>query len=76
VPERLSVVGYDDILIASHTVPALTTLRMPISEIVSHAVARAIALARDPEAPRGPSLEVFKPVLIVRDSTGPPPAGG
>jgi DNA-binding LacI/PurR family transcriptional regulator len=76
VPGRLSVVGYDDILIASHTVPALTTLRMPISEIVSHAVARAIALARDPDAPRGPSLEVFKPTLIVRDSTARPPAGG
>ena len=75
VPERLSVVGYDDILIASHTVPALTTLRMPIPEIVSHAVARAILLARDPEVPRGPSLEVFKPTLIVRDSTAPPPAG-
>lgn len=72
VPERLSVVGYDDILIASHTVPALTTLRMPISEIVSHAVARAIALARDPNAAREPSLEVFKPALIVRDSTAPP----
>jgi len=75
VPDRLSVVGYDDILIASHTVPALTTLRMPISEIVSHAVARAIALARDPEAVREPSLEVFKPTLIVRDSTAPPPGG-
>ena len=58
VPDRLSVVGFDDILIASHTVPALTTLRMPISEIVSHAVAAAVALARDPDAaasaePRG-----------------------
>ena len=75
VPQRLSVVGYDDILIASHTVPALTTLRMPISEIVSHAVGHAIALARDPAAVRTPSLEVFKPTLIVRDSTAPPAAG-
>jgi DNA-binding LacI/PurR family transcriptional regulator len=75
VPQRLSVVGYDDILIASHTVPALTTLRMPISEIVSHAVGHAIALARDPAAVRAPSLEVFKPTLIVRDSTAPPAAG-
>jgi DNA-binding LacI/PurR family transcriptional regulator len=75
VPQRLSVVGYDDILIASHTVPALTTLRMPIAEIVSHAVALAVALAREPEAPRRPSLEVFKPTLIVRDSTAPPAAG-
>jgi DNA-binding LacI/PurR family transcriptional regulator len=75
VPQRLSVVGYDDILIASHTAPALTTLRMPISEIVSHAVGHAIALARDPGAVRTPSLEVFKPTLIVRDSTAPPAAG-
>jgi DNA-binding LacI/PurR family transcriptional regulator len=72
VPDRLSVVGFDDILIASHTAPALTTLRMPISEIVSHAVGLAIALARDPAAGRQPSLEVFKPALIVRDSTAPP----
>lgn len=77
VPERLSVVGYDDILIAAHTVPALTTLRMPISEIVAHAVVRAIGLARNPRAVRDPSLDVFKPTLIVRDSTAPapPPAG-
>jgi DNA-binding LacI/PurR family transcriptional regulator len=72
VPDRLSVVGYDDILIAAHTVPALTTLRMPIQEIVRHAVARAIALARDPDAAREPSLTVFAPELMVRDSTAPP----
>ncbi len=74
VPERLSVVGFDDILIAAHTVPALTTLRMPISEIVGHAVARAVSLARDPDAARAPSLDVFGPTLIIRDSTAPPPS--
>jgi hypothetical protein len=75
VPDRLSVVGYDDILIASHTVPALTTLRMPIAEIVAHAVALAVALAREPEASRVPALEVFKPSLIVRESTAAPASG-
>jgi DNA-binding LacI/PurR family transcriptional regulator len=74
VPDRLSVVGFDDILIAAHTVPALTTLRMPISEIVRHAIDRAVALTRDPNVDRGPSLDVFKPTLIVRDSTAPPPS--
>jgi DNA-binding LacI/PurR family transcriptional regulator len=74
VPDRLSVVGFDDILIAAHTVPALTTVRMPIAEIVGLAVARAIVLARDPEASREPSLEVLKPSLVVRDSTAPPAA--
>ena len=46
--------GFDDILLAAHTVPALTTLRMPIAEIVGEGVELAIALARDPEASREP----------------------
>ncbi|GAA4698263.1 LacI family DNA-binding transcriptional regulator [Phytohabitans rumicis] len=71
VPDRLSVVGFDDILIASHTVPALTTLRMPIKEIIRYALGRAVTLAREPDAERGPSLEVFAPELIVRESTKP-----
>ncbi|WP_103958164.1 LacI family DNA-binding transcriptional regulator [Nonomuraea solani] len=72
VPDRLSVVGFDDILIAAHTVPALTTIRMPISEIVGYAVTQAVRLAREPAgAQRRPALEIFKPALIVRDSTAP-----
>jgi DNA-binding LacI/PurR family transcriptional regulator len=72
VPGRLSVIGFDDILTAAHTVPALTTLRMPIAEIVGHAVAQAVALARDPTQGREPDLAVFPLSLIVRDSTAPP----
>jgi len=72
VPERLSVVGFDDILISGHTVPALTTSRMPTAKIVSYAINLAVRLARDPEAPTQPSLEIFAPELIVRDSTAPP----
>jgi DNA-binding LacI/PurR family transcriptional regulator len=72
VPDQLSVVGYDDILIATYTVPALTTLRMPTAEIVRHAVSHAIDLARDPAAPREARLELFAPSLIVRDSTAKP----
>jgi DNA-binding LacI/PurR family transcriptional regulator len=72
VPDALSVVGFDDILLASHTVPALTTLRMPTAEIVSEGVQLAIALARDPSQPRRPGVKVFPPSLIVRESTAPP----
>jgi len=75
VPDRLSVVGFDDIFIAAHTVPALTTLRMPINEIVNYAVARAVGLTREADdADREPNLRVFGPTLIVRDSTAPPAA--
>ena len=73
VPDRLSVVGFDDIFIAAHTVPALTTLRMPINEIVNYAVARAVGLTREADdADREPSLQVFVPTLVIRDSTAPP----
>jgi DNA-binding LacI/PurR family transcriptional regulator len=72
VPERLSVVGFDDILISAYTVPALTTLRMPIAEMVREALAIAIELTRDPEASRAPRKIVFEPQLVVRASTAPP----
>ena len=72
VPNELSVVGYDDILIAAHTVPALTTLRMPLDEIVSEGVRLAIELARDPAASREPRVKRFRPTLVVRQSTAPP----
>ena len=75
-PSDLSVVGFDDILIAAHTVPALTTLRMPTTEMVRCAVAAAIALAGDPDAERTPRKRLFEPTLIVRESTAPPPALG
>ncbi len=72
VPDDLSVVGFDDLLLAAHTVPALTTLRMPIAEIVGESVELAIGLARDPTLSREPRVKVFKPTLIVRQSTAPP----
>jgi DNA-binding LacI/PurR family transcriptional regulator len=72
VPDMLSVTGFDDILIAAHTVPALTTIRMPIAEIVGEGVRRAIQLSRDPSLSREPSVTRFEPSLVVRRSTAPP----
>jgi DNA-binding LacI/PurR family transcriptional regulator len=72
IPDELSVVGFDDILFASHTVPALTTLRMPTAEIVGEGVRIAIDLARDPTIPREPGVKVIAATLIVRESTAPP----
>ena len=37
VPEEMSVVGFDDIDIASQIVPPLTTIKVPIDEIAKRA---------------------------------------
>jgi DNA-binding LacI/PurR family transcriptional regulator len=74
VPDSLSVVGFDDILLASHTVPALTTLRMPVAAIVSEGVQMAIDAVRDGVSAHAPLVKVIAPTLIVRQSTAPPPA--
>jgi DNA-binding LacI/PurR family transcriptional regulator len=73
VPDDLSVVGFDDILLASHTVPALTTLRMPAREIVGEGLDIAIELARNPGHRPERTVKVIPPELIVRQSTAPPP---
>ncbi|WP_018689315.1 LacI family DNA-binding transcriptional regulator [Ahrensia kielensis] len=43
IPDQLSVTGFDDINLASLVVPRLTTLRQPIAEIASAAVAAIMA---------------------------------
>ena len=61
VPDGLSVLGYDDLMFAAYTNPALTTLRMPTTEMMAEAVRIAVDLAgdhrrvsasRDPTTPR------------------------
>jgi DNA-binding LacI/PurR family transcriptional regulator len=74
VPVDLSVVGFDDILLASHTVPALTTLRMPARAIVGEGLDVAIELVRNPDLRPELTVRVIPPELIVRQSTAPPPA--
>ena len=80
VPEDLSVVGFDDIAMATFTVPALTTVRMPMAEMAAAAVALAVgATGRTlgdggsdgvEVAGRGPAgARMFRPELVVREST-------
>jgi DNA-binding LacI/PurR family transcriptional regulator len=67
VPEQLSITGFDDIAMAAYTVPALTTMRMPMSEMVD----QALRLALDaPEAGHPQPIPALQPSLVVRDSTG------
>lgn len=69
VPGELSVVGFDDIPFAAATVPALTTVHMPVGEMGAAAVELAVA----GDGSRTPKTRTFQPRLVVRGSTAPPP---
>jgi DNA-binding LacI/PurR family transcriptional regulator len=70
VPSDLSVTGFDDLPTSAFTVPALTTVRMPTREMAALAV--HIAFDAGPAEPE-PTVEVLRPELVIRDSTGPAP---
>jgi DNA-binding LacI/PurR family transcriptional regulator len=71
VPGALSVVGFDDIPIASYTVPSLTTVHMPVNEMT--AVAARLAMDEPEDGAGPPENVVVSPSLVVRRSTGPAP---
>ncbi|HET6483127.1 MAG TPA: LacI family DNA-binding transcriptional regulator [Actinoplanes sp.] len=68
VPERMSVVGFDDVSVAADLAPSLTTVRLPMTEMGKMALALAL---RSPTA--RPRRRSTGHMLVVRDSTGPAP---
>lgn len=68
IPERLSVAGFDDSPTATHTWPALTTVRQPIAAIASRATELLIANIGG-EAPR---QETFACDVVARASMARP----
>ncbi len=69
VPAALSVIGFDDILFAQFTQPALTTVAVPRAEIGRLAFQSLWSLIHD--LSRGANYEV-KTNLVVRQTTAPP----
>jgi LacI family transcriptional regulator len=68
VPERMSVVGFDDVSVAADLAPSLTTVRLPMTDMGR----MALDLALKPRSAR-PRRRPTGHRLIVRDSTGPAP---
>jgi LacI family transcriptional regulator len=73
VPGQLSVVGFDDLELAAQLSPALTTVRVPATEMWSLAAERVIDSLAGLEVPPATEIDV---ALVVRGSTGPAPGGG
>ncbi|WP_427981991.1 substrate-binding domain-containing protein [Agarivorans sp.] len=69
VPEDVSVVGFDDVLLSRYLRPKLTTMRYPIEMMAMEAAEMALKLAnQEPVA----SLHKYLPTLVKRDSVAPP----
>jgi DNA-binding LacI/PurR family transcriptional regulator len=66
----VSLVGFDDLPLAAHTHPPLTTLRQPRRAIGEQLAALLIAVVEDHERP--PKSVTLSARLVVRRSTGPP----
>jgi DNA-binding LacI/PurR family transcriptional regulator len=73
VPEDISLVGFDDVPLASYTNPTLTSVRMSASEVGSRAFEALFRLMR-PDRLEGHVYQV-PTTLIVRESTAPPKRG-
>ncbi len=69
VPDEISLAGFDDIPIARDLMPSLTTVRVPMVQMGT----RALALAMEPLG-TGLRTEHLPTELVVRDSTGPAPS--
>ena len=71
VPEEVSVVGYDDIPVASFVDPPLTTVHQPMTEVGKRAVSLVLHAVGKDEAE--PTVDLLPVRLVIRDSAVPPP---
>jgi LacI family transcriptional regulator len=77
VPADLSIVGFDDVALASNVWPELTTVRQPIAQMAETALAMLLARlrVRGQHGSDEAQEQVLPFELVVRESAGPPPAG-
>ena len=73
VPEDLSIVGFDDLEVAPHSNPPLTTVRQPIRQKGEESAKLLLRMIANPDLER-PEHKVLETRLIIRASTGPAPA--
>jgi LacI family transcriptional regulator len=72
VPQALSVVGFDNIPLASYSIPSLTTVSQPIARMGTTAVSILLRQINAPDAP--PESVTLETELALRKSTAPYPS--
>jgi LacI family transcriptional regulator len=73
IPDDISVIGFDDIQLASYVFPALTSIRMSRNDLARGAFAVLRAYIEHPEGPIRQGVRI-PTRLVVRESSGPAPA--
>jgi DNA-binding LacI/PurR family transcriptional regulator len=73
VPGDVSVVGFDDVRLASYVTPALTTIHQPADRIGERAAALLVDVIRGRRRAERVGHVLLPPTLVVRASTAPPP---
>lgn len=68
VPAAITIVGYDDVAVASVISPPLTTVRQPLKDMAAQAAALLLARIREPQSPA--EHKVLPHSLIMRASHG------
>ncbi|MGI5282233.1 LacI family DNA-binding transcriptional regulator [Nonomuraea polychroma] len=76
VPEDISLVGYDDIPLATDLRPQLTTVRVPYEELGRSAVRLALELKEGRARSGSEQHAVFGTHVVVRQSVAPPAREG
>lgn len=72
-PGAVSVIGFDDIALAPYTVPSLSSVRVPVTEMIKEAINRLIFMVDGGEFTQ---RHAFPGELVLRDSViGRPRAG-
>lgn len=73
VPQDMSIVGFDDLDVAPHSSPPLTTVHQPIRQKGEEAARQLLRMIARPDLER-PEHRTLATRLIIRGSTGPAPA--
>src|SRR3546814_9706217 len=68
VPEKVAVIGFDDVLIARFVTPRLSTMGIRFADLGARALVRLIEAIDDPAAPSG-EPDHLMPELLVRASS-------
>jgi len=71
VPDRVSVIGFDDIPLAPYITPSLSSMKLPVTEMIDETINRLLTMLDGGEWRARPP---FSARLMLRDSVAPGPA--